>query len=280
MHRLVLALDDPAVNVNVVRVKVVRDIALNTGPRLESVKLSFGLRHVAVEEVEVTEGGVEALAGIRVSRVVTLVAGSSAECRYFTLNSLLNPACHVVLRGELDKLKVVNEVLRSWLGDHDVMTKSQSELGDRVVGRVRSEDCLLATKTLGHVLTDDGAALPELFKSTNISLGVTNVALGESVEAVGQWRLYNRVALRSVKAVDLFNVLLQVVANVGELVVSLKYGCDAIRRLTLPPLVPTMLSSPTLPRRRRSKLTRPTTPTFLSDLVPPEPVHPVVYCKC
>ena len=43
------------------------------------------------------------------------------------------------------------------------------------------------------------------------------------------------------------------------------------------PDVPTMLSLPTLPRRRRSKRVRPTTPTFLSDLDAPPPTKPVVY---
>lgn len=45
----------------------------------------------------------------------------------------------------------------------------------------------------------------------------------------------------------------------------------------LVPLTPTMPSFSTLPRRRRSKRVRPTTPTFLSEAEPPVPTKPVVY---
>lgn len=43
------------------------------------------------------------------------------------------------------------------------------------------------------------------------------------------------------------------------------------------PEVPTMESLPTLPRRRKSNIVRPTTPTFLSDPEAPPPTKPVVY---
>jgi hypothetical protein len=43
------------------------------------------------------------------------------------------------------------------------------------------------------------------------------------------------------------------------------------------PDVPTMLNFPTLPRRRRSNMVNPTTPTFLSDPDAPPPTKPVVY---
>jgi hypothetical protein len=43
------------------------------------------------------------------------------------------------------------------------------------------------------------------------------------------------------------------------------------------PDTPTMLKSPTLPRRRRSNSVRPTTPTFLSEPEAPPPTNPVVY---
>ena len=43
------------------------------------------------------------------------------------------------------------------------------------------------------------------------------------------------------------------------------------------PLVPTMESCPTFPRRRRSNIVRPTTPTFLSLPEAPPPTNPVVY---
>lgn len=45
----------------------------------------------------------------------------------------------------------------------------------------------------------------------------------------------------------------------------------------LVPLTPTMPSRPTFPRRRRSNMVRPTTPTFLSDAEAPPPTKPVVY---
>lgn len=43
------------------------------------------------------------------------------------------------------------------------------------------------------------------------------------------------------------------------------------------PETPTMLKSPTLPRRRRSNRVRPTTPTFLSEPDAAPPTKPVVY---
>lgn len=43
------------------------------------------------------------------------------------------------------------------------------------------------------------------------------------------------------------------------------------------PVVPTMDSLPTFPRRLRSKSVRPTTPTFLSELLAEPPTYPVVY---
>ena len=43
------------------------------------------------------------------------------------------------------------------------------------------------------------------------------------------------------------------------------------------PDVPTMESFPTFPRRRRSNIVRPTTPTFLSLPEAPPPTKPVVY---
>jgi hypothetical protein len=43
------------------------------------------------------------------------------------------------------------------------------------------------------------------------------------------------------------------------------------------PDVPTIDSFPTFPRRRRSNMVRPTTPTFLSDPEAPPPTNPVVY---
>jgi hypothetical protein len=44
-----------------------------------------------------------------------------------------------------------------------------------------------------------------------------------------------------------------------------------------PPDVPTIDSFPTFPRRRRSNMVNPTTPTFLSDPEAPPPTNPVVY---
>jgi hypothetical protein len=43
------------------------------------------------------------------------------------------------------------------------------------------------------------------------------------------------------------------------------------------PVMPTIDSFPTFPRRRRSKSVSPTTPTFLSDPEAPVPTKPVVY---
>ena len=43
------------------------------------------------------------------------------------------------------------------------------------------------------------------------------------------------------------------------------------------PDVPTIDNFPTFPRRRRSNIVNPTTPTFLSDPEAPVPTKPVVY---
>lgn len=43
------------------------------------------------------------------------------------------------------------------------------------------------------------------------------------------------------------------------------------------PDTPTILNLPTLPRRRRSNIVNPTTPTFLSEPEAPPPTKPVVY---
>jgi hypothetical protein len=43
------------------------------------------------------------------------------------------------------------------------------------------------------------------------------------------------------------------------------------------PDVPTMESFPTFPRRRKSNIVKPTTPTFLSLPEAPPPTKPVVY---
>lgn len=57
--------------------------------------------------------------------------------------------------------------------------------------------------------------------------------------------------------------------------------CAVVQHLRMPanflPDTPTMLRSPTLPRRRRSNMVRPTTPTFLSEPEAPPPTKPVVY---
>lgn len=43
------------------------------------------------------------------------------------------------------------------------------------------------------------------------------------------------------------------------------------------PDVPTIDNFPTFPRRRRSNIVNPTTPTFLSEPEAPPPTNPVVY---
>lgn len=64
-------------HIDVVRVEVIGDIGIDTGPRLESLKLEFRLRHVRAVKVEVAKF-LSSSSSIIVSRIESLVAEESA----------------------------------------------------------------------------------------------------------------------------------------------------------------------------------------------------------
>ena len=88
--------------VHMVRVEVVGDVALLTGPRFEGLELEFGLAHVAVEVVEVAEG-LGSGSGVCVGGVEALVVFDVDE--------------DVVPAGFAEELLVLGEKLDGWLGD-------------------------------------------------------------------------------------------------------------------------------------------------------------------
>jgi len=95
-------------HVDVVRVEVVRDIRVDTGPRLERLELELRLRHVRVVEVEVTELLCSG-AGIVVRRVESLV--------------VLHEADESLLLGKVNELLVVLQLLRGGLGHENVVAQ-------------------------------------------------------------------------------------------------------------------------------------------------------------
>lgn len=117
--------DHGLADVNVMRVKIVADVGVDAGPRLERLKLALGLRHVAIKVVEVAEL-LCAEAGVGIGWVVALV--------------VLNVHVHAVLFSSLDQSKVVREGLDGGFGNHDVNTALDSIKGYGEVGGIRGED--------------------------------------------------------------------------------------------------------------------------------------------
>lgn len=140
-----------------VRVQVVTNVRVDTGPGRKSLKLALGLRHVTVEERKVTDI-VGSHLGVRVGRVKSLVAkrgwtiffettkGVSSWWRGMSTRTrkrayvLLNPAHETLVSSQLGQFLVVLQKLGSWLGDHDMMIALQSVLCNGKVGRVGSEN--------------------------------------------------------------------------------------------------------------------------------------------
>lgn len=116
-HRLILR-HHTLTDINVVRVKVIRDIRVATRPRLERLQLRLRLTHVAVEIVEVTEG-LRLGAGVRVGRVEALVVLDEYEYAGFA--------------GGFDEREVVGETLGGGFGDEDVVAALDGVEGDWVV---------------------------------------------------------------------------------------------------------------------------------------------------
>ena len=108
-----------------VRVEVVRDIGVDTRPRLERFELELRLRHVRVVEVEVTEL-LGSGAGIVVRRVESLV--------------VLHEADESLLLGKVNELLVVLQLLRSGLGDENVVAQVECLGSDGEVRGVGRED--------------------------------------------------------------------------------------------------------------------------------------------
>lgn len=117
--------DHRLVDVDVMRVEVVRDVAILAGPGLEGLKLALRLAHVRVEVVEVAEL-LSPESCIRVGRVVAFVV--------FDVNK------DVVLFRLLQKLLVMLEQLDSWLRNQDVDAALDGVQSDRVVSGVRCEN--------------------------------------------------------------------------------------------------------------------------------------------
>lgn len=108
-----------------VRVQVVRDIGIDARPGLECLELGFGLRHVAVEVVEVAQTlGFEA--GVCVGWVVAFVVLDVDE--------------DAMLFGGCEEGLVVLEGLDGGLGDQDVDLALDCVEGYGVVGCVWGKD--------------------------------------------------------------------------------------------------------------------------------------------
>lgn len=143
------------------RVEVVRDIRIDTSPRLKCFELELGLGHVCTYslvlfygkksrrptgavEVEVSKL-LSPRSGIIVGRVKSLVAVNSQHIRsYLTGNwakhLLLNKADQTLFLSQLDQLLVILNLLGSRLGDHDVVSKVKSFRSNREMGAVGGED--------------------------------------------------------------------------------------------------------------------------------------------
>lgn len=117
--------DHTLADINMMRVEIVRDVAILARPRLERLQLTLRLAHVAVEVIEVAQGA-RFGAGVGVRGIEALVVLDEDE--------------DAVLFGFLEQVEVVGEELRRGLGDQDVDLALDGVQGDRVVGRVGRED--------------------------------------------------------------------------------------------------------------------------------------------
>lgn len=225
------------INIHVVAVQIIRDIRVLTSPGLERLQLALGLTHVAVKVVEVTKLG-SLSAGVTVGRVEALV--------------VFNVHNYIVLARLSEQIEVVREELGRGLSDENVDLALNGVQSDRVMGGVGCEngDCRAGGKGVN---------------GSFVGFWVGGVVGGKGGEG-------------DIKAVvDFGDILLQVCAlvSLGQFWRIAEYegkrGCGLRIPGNLDPDTPTMLKSPTLPRRRKSKSVRPTTPTFLSEVeaVPP-----------
>lgn len=126
--------------------------------------------------------------------------------------------------------------------------------GDWEVSRIGGED-------------GDGVARRKLVNGRLVRIGISLV--------IGRERLEGGIEV----VVRFGDVLLQVLACCPSSILP-----NAVTRVldiriagNLLPDVPTILSFPTFPRRLKSNIVKPTTPTFLSEPDIPPPTKPVVY---
>lgn len=147
-----------------------------------------------------------------------------------------------LLIGRLDQRQMVVERLGRRLGDEDVDPALDRVQRDGEVRRVGRED-------------GDGVAGLQRVDRRLVGRGVAHIAAGECLERYVQ------------PVVDVADVLFEVVScgrvSTGHIYID-AYGYVVRLRIAgnLEPFVPTMLRSPTFPRRRRSNNVRPTTPTW------------------
>lgn len=143
-----------------VAVEVVRDVGVDSGPGFECLELRFGLAHVGVEIVEVSQAlGLEA--GVCVGWVVTLVVLDVDEDAVFL-------CC-----GE--ESLVVLEGFDRGFGNEDVDLALDGVEGYRVVRCVWGEDC---DGVAGGEGVDGG------FVGGGVGLAVCGVGFEGGVEAV------------------------------------------------------------------------------------------------
>lgn len=152
-----LGRDHRVADVDMVAVKVVGYVRVDAGPGLEGLELELGLRHVAVEIVEVAELVQGSEARVGVGRVVALV--------------VLDVHVHlaVLLLGCLEEGQVMGEELDGGFSDHDVDPALDGIERDRVMGGVRGKDC-------------DGVAGLEGVDGGFVGGGVNDLIAGEGVE--------------------------------------------------------------------------------------------------
>lgn len=117
-------LDHGVADVDVVAVEVVRDVRLPARPRFEGLELVLGLRHVAVEVVEVAERlGLEP--GVRVGRVEALV--------------VLDKDVHTLFAGAPQQVLVMGELLDGGLGEKHMDAALDGVQRNGIVRRVGGE---------------------------------------------------------------------------------------------------------------------------------------------
>lgn len=118
--------DHALVDVDVVRVQVVRDVTVLARPGLESLQLALRLAHVAVEVVEIAQL-LRTEPSVRIGRVISLVVLDVYE--------------NTVLLRRLEEFLVMLHRFYRWLGYEDMYAALNSVKSDRVVRSIGGKDC-------------------------------------------------------------------------------------------------------------------------------------------